>query len=243
MSGRPFTKKEWTEFVRSHSQPNREDTLLKLLPAKLSLMSGLREVEISLLNFETVLRKDGQLRMVFNLPAKLSYNQKTRPVILNTELRRDLLDYLELLREKKVNRSGKPHYLGFKARSQLVVSPNFEPFQTQRRGHFPDSRPRIVPFELNRHLEQLIEDSNLSDKEITRKSFIRSFVIQAFHLNWNLTDIARVAGMTEQNVSKILVLALSQEPIIGGSCNEDLDIENEALLQRITQERDWCFSK
>ena len=240
MKGRPLNKAEWKTLLKKNS-PRLLDNknIVSLLPLKLALMSGLREIEITLIPISSIVTATGELNEIFILPKEIAHNEKARPILLNEELKCDIEQYLKVLTEFGVNQMPHAAYLGFDPNSQLIVSDDFKPYKTQRRGLLT-SRARIVPSELNKHLDALISNASLDTKGITRKSLIRTYVTQGLKAKWSLRDIAMLSGMTEANVSKIAVLDLEQySPIADFFSNRDR--KKKLKVKRLEKIRRWTF--
>lgn len=82
--------------------------------------------------------------------------------------------------------------------------------KTQSRGQ-KATKPRIVPHQLNQHFDLMINNASLNKADISRKSFIRAFVTEAYRFgHWTPQEIALVTGISVENVGSILTMDISQ---------------------------------
>ncbi|CCO45431.1 hypothetical protein VIBNISOn1_1480005 [Vibrio nigripulchritudo SOn1] len=226
-------------MIRKNSPRNDELTIVKLLPLKLALMSALRELEITLMPIKLLVAATGELNEILVIPKEIAFNGKERPVLLNEELKQDIETYLKVLMVHGVARMPHGAYMGFDPNAALIVNSDLKPYSVQSRGQLT-SRARIVPDELNKHLDSLICNAGLDRKGITRKSLIRTFVIQAIRAKWSLDDIALIAGMSKTNVSNIAVMDLDQHSPIRDYFN-NRERRKEQKIKRLEQIRRWTF--
>lgn len=241
MKGRPLQSKEWKKLLQKNCpRDSKKLNVVSLLPLKLALMAGLRELEITLLPIDCLITPTGELNELFLLPEEIAHNGKERPVLLNPELRNDIEEYLKVLIEYHVNRMPHKAYMGFDPNARLIVNSLFKPYKTQSRGQLT-SKPRIVPNELNQHLDGLIGNASLDSEGITRKSLLRTFVTEALKAKWPLDDIALLSGMSAANVKNIAVMDLDQYAPLSSFFTKR-ERGRELKIKRLEQVRRWTFT-
>lgn len=240
MKGRPLEKSEWKTLLKRNSPRDSELNILKLLPLKLSLMASLREIEITLLPISAIVTQTGNLNEIFVLPSEIAHNGRERPILLNPELQSDIEEYIGILKKCGVNQMPHTAYCGFDPNAAFVVNAELHPYKTQSRGQLT-SRARIVPQELNRHLDTLISNANLDAVGITRLSLIRTFVTEAIKARWALEDIALLSGMSTANVKNIAVMGLEQYAPLT-EYFKGRDRVQKQKIKRLEQVRRWTFN-
>ncbi|MCQ1060756.1 hypothetical protein LRP52_40405 [Photobacterium sp. ZSDE20] len=188
---------------------------------------------------ELIVSATGELNSIFILPESIAHNGRERPVLLNEELKADIEAYLRLLLKYGINSMPHKAYLGFDPNAALVVNEQFQAYKLQSRGK-STNKPRIIPQQLNDHLDSLIDNAGLKDVGITRKSLLRGFVIEAYRNNWTAKEVALVAGMSVENVGNILTLDLEQYAPLSDYF-EGRERRKQQSIERLARVRKWTF--
>ncbi len=236
VKGRPIQKAEWKLLFKKNSPRNDEFNVVRLLPIKLALMCGMRELEIALLPMSLIVNSNGTLNEILVLPQAIAHKGKERPVIIPEELHADFELYLQVLRKYGINSWPHPSYCGFDPNSLFVVDESLTPYTTQCRGRTSSSK-RVVAKGLNDHMDRLIKNAGLDVVGVNRKSLLRTFTIEAVRCKWSIQDVALMSGLSQDSVAQNLVMDVSQYSPLSNYFSERENRKNRVAKLR----RRWTF--
>ncbi|AXR06665.1 integrase [Salinimonas sediminis] len=206
MEGRPITNAElWEQLIPRNCGRQSELRHRNKLLILLATLTGLREIELTLITNRLFITPEGQLNEVVVLPESITRDGYERPMVLShPELKRAFECYFEWLIQHKINSYPHKHYYGLDPNAALLIADNFKPFTTQSRGS------AISPFALNKKLDSLISDAGLWNKGVRRISLVRTCVIEMYRNGVSTTDIMIITGFSEESIKQILTMDYMQ---------------------------------
>ena len=211
MESRPLTIDEfYNELITKNSGKNSLFKERDRLLLGLSVMCGLREIELTQLTIGLVISPTNELNEFVELPNSITYDGYDRPFLLsNEEIQGWFVDYIKWLVSNGINTQAGNSYYGLNPNAQLFVNDDFKPFSAQKRGN-----GNLSPVQLNKHLDKLIKNTALWARGIRRKSFIRTCTIQSYRAGMSTNDITVTTGQGEETIKNTLVMDLAQyDPI------------------------------
>ncbi len=211
MESRPLTIDEfYNELITKNSGRNSQFKEREKLLLGLSVMCGLREIELTQLTIGLMTSTTSEMNEFVVLPNTITYDGYDRPFLLsNEQIQEWFVDYIKWLISNGINtQTGNSHY-GLNPNAQLFVNDDFKPFTVQKRGN-----GNLSPVQMNKHLDKLIKNAGLWNKGIRRKSFIRTCTIQSYRAGMSTNDITLTTGQGEETIKNTLVMDVAQYDII-----------------------------
>lgn len=207
MDGRPLVNDEfWGELIAKSSGKESDFKIRNELQLTLSCLAGFREIELTLVTVNLFVSPNGELNELLIMPDAIAYDGSERPIPLsNEELQNMIVLYLKWLLESGVNTQVGDSYLGLNPNAQLFVDDDYKAYTVQNRGN-----KTLSPNKMNKHLDSLIKKTALWDKGIRRKSFIRTYIIQAYKSGMSATDLILITGLGSETIEKVLVMDIGQ---------------------------------
>ena len=206
MEGRPLVNDEfWEGLIINISGQTSEFKARDELLLGLSCLASFREIELTLATIDLFIAPNGELNELLIIPDSIAYDDNERPIPLSNEALQKLIEnYITWLLENGINTHIGDSYLGLNPNAQLFVDDNYKPYTVQSRGD------ALSPNKMNKFLDSLIKKTELWDKGIRRKSFIRTYIIQAYKSGLSVTDLMLVTGLGQDTIEKALVMDIGQ---------------------------------
>lgn len=242
MDGRPLTNNELKKLVTSNLSRANPWTLVNKLIIQLMTTAAMREIEIATLVVSDFISANGELNELFIIDAERAYNGRERPVLFSHDgLKQSLEQYIMLLKAEQVLTSPLDSYLGLCPTALFIVNPDtFQPFGIQKRGTKAGGAVNYAPYTLNRYVDKLIANAELSEIGINRKSLTRLYVIEAYKSDISIKDICLTSGLSVDTIMKVLAMDLSQySPLV--QWWDKREQAKEARINRMKKVRQWTF--
>lgn len=206
MEGRPLVNNEfWEDLVAHISGRNSEFKARNELLLALSCLASFREIELTLATINMFVSPNGELHELLVIPDEIAYDHNERPIPLSNETLQELIEnYLKWMLENGINTQMGDSYLGLDPNAQLFVDDGYKPFTVQSRGD------GLSPNKMNKHLDALIKKTALWDRGIRRKSFIRTYIIQAYRSGLSTTELMLITGLGTDTIERTLTMDIGQ---------------------------------
>ena len=201
-----FNFSEFEQIIRANEQPPFAYRNRALLFAATFLF--LKPYELTLLELDTVMLPNGDIKPEFMLPDYVAIDGNERPIIVIDVVARVLKRMIQWWVDNGLYESGKPAYMGRDPKARLFISDKFAPYELTKRKA---SEAATHPVSMNKKLNSFI--ANTSIRGATVKTF-RNSGIRMVNANSTMTDaqIVKMAGFSKISLLK-KILSASEEDL------------------------------